>query len=263
MGRVAPLADRGRLEAFLRQAPDLYGYHLGDLDDFFWPRTRWWGLSDEAGALREVALLYQGVAPPTLLGLSRDPQGLHALLRGISDALPARVYAHLSPGALSALGLGWRSEPHGLHLKMRLCDPAPAAGLDLAQAAPLGPGDLAPLLDLYRRAYPGNWFDARMLETGFYRGVWAGQRLLSVAGVHVVSSTLGVAALGNITTDPAARGRGLAAISTAAVVGALREAGVRAIGLNVHASNAGAIGLYRRLGFEVAAEYEEHLLERA
>jgi ribosomal protein S18 acetylase RimI-like enzyme len=263
VGRVAPLADRAALGAFLGRDPALYAYHLGDLDDAFWPRTRWWGLLEPDGAPREVALLYDGGDPPTLLALSRDPAGLRELLAGLGEALPRRVYAHLSPGAREALGPRWRSEPHGLHLEMRLVDPAPADALEPVGVARLGPADLQALQELYRRAYPGNWFDPRMLATGFYFGAWREGALLSVAGVHVVSVAWRVAALGNVTTDPAARGQGLAARVTAATVRALCAAGVVEVGLNVHASNAAAIACYRRLGFAPVAEYEEHLLERA
>lgn len=259
---VAPCRDRAALEAALRRDPALYTYHLGDLDDFFWPRTRWWTLAGPGGGPAEVALLYQGADPPTLLGVSRDLTGLSALLREVQRELPAQVYAHLSPGALPALGPGWRAEPHGRHLKMRLADPGPCAAIDCARAAPLDERDLEPLLALYRAAYPGNWFDPRMLATGFYRGVRAGQRLLAVAGVHVVSVPYAVAALGNITTDPAARGQGLGRTVTAAVVQALLAAGVQEIGLHVHGQNAAAIALYRRLGFVPTAEYEEYALVR-
>lgn len=260
MGRVAAVRDRERLAAFLRRDPALYAYHLGDLDPFFWPRTRWWGLEDD-GALREVALLYEG-QPSCLLALSRDPAGLRELLGDLQGDLPARVYAHLSPGALAGLP-GWRSEPHGPHLKMRLVDPARVAAPDAGAAVGLGPGDLAEVQALYARAYPGNWFDPRMLATGCYRGLRERGELLAVAGVHVVSREFGVAALGNVTTDPRARGRGLAGLVTAAVVQGLRAQGVEEVGLNVHRDNAPAIACYRRLGFEAAAEYEEHALERA
>lgn len=259
---VAPCRDRAALEAALRRDPALYTYHLGDLDDFFWPRTRWWTLRGPDGAPDEVALLYRGVDPPTLLGISRDVTRLSALLREVEPDLPERVYAHLSPGALPALGPAWRAEPHGLHLKMRRADPAPCAAIDCARAVPLSEADLEPLLALYRAAYPGNWFDPRMLATGFYRGVRERERLLAVAGVHVVSVPYGVAALGNITTDPAARGQGLGRTVTAAVVQALAAAGVREIGLHVHSENAPAIALYRRLGFVPTAEYEEYALVR-
>jgi hypothetical protein len=42
--RLIEVDDRARLEAWLRRDPAMHLYELGDLDDFFWPRTRWYGL---------------------------------------------------------------------------------------------------------------------------------------------------------------------------------------------------------------------------
>jgi hypothetical protein len=50
--------------------------------------------------------------------------------------------------------------------------------------------DLPAIETLYRQSYPGNWFDARMLDTKQYFGVRdeAGA-LTCIAGVHVFSAT--------------------------------------------------------------------------
>ena len=81
-----------------------------------------------------------------------------------------------------------------------------------------------------------------------------------VAGVHVHSPAMRVAALGNIATHTRARGRGLASAVTAALCHRLAPE-VDLIGLNVAARNAAAIACYRRVGFEPIAEYEELLVE--
>src|SRR5438093_529591 len=82
-----------------------------------------------------------------------------------------------------------------------------------------------------------NWFDPRMLETGHYYGIRQDGTLLSIAGVHVYSPRYRVAALGNITTRPAARGHGLATLVTAKLCQELLRS-VDEIGLNVRADNA-------------------------
>jgi ribosomal protein S18 acetylase RimI-like enzyme len=117
--------------------------------------------------------------------------------------------------------------------------------------------DLAALQELYRVAYPDNWFDARMLETGYYCGIRDAERWLAVAGVHVVSRVHKVAALGNVVTAESLRGRGLGSAVTAALCQKLLRDGIEVIGLNVMRDNAAAIACYRKLGFEVIAEYEE------
>ena len=40
------LHDKAVIEGFLRRNPLLHIYPLGDLDDFFWPHTTWYGLQD-------------------------------------------------------------------------------------------------------------------------------------------------------------------------------------------------------------------------
>lgn len=41
------LKDRGEIEGFLRGDPALHVYSIGDLDDFFWPHTTWFGWEEE------------------------------------------------------------------------------------------------------------------------------------------------------------------------------------------------------------------------
>jgi RimJ/RimL family protein N-acetyltransferase len=249
---MAPLArsvhDRTELAALLRRNAALHTYELGDLDDFFWPYTTWYRRDDA------VALLYHGLELPTLIALA-PPEPLAGLLKGLGPLLPRRFYAHLSPGGAAALADDFRGDPHGLHHKMALTDHA-----KLHAATPageiLGPDDLPDLLRLYAEAYPGNWFDRRMVETGHYVGVRRDGALVAVAGVHVWSPVYRVAALGNVTTHPAARGQGLATATLAALSRRLLET-VDVISLNVKADNASAITVYDRLGFTPVADYDE------
>ena len=40
------LHDKDRIEALLRRDTFLNIYQLGDLDDYFWPHTTWYALTD-------------------------------------------------------------------------------------------------------------------------------------------------------------------------------------------------------------------------
>ena len=227
----------------------------GDLDPFFWPRTTWWAAvpCDEIAAL---ALLYRGPSIATLLVLERgDVAAARWLLGALSQKLAEPFYAHFSPGLADALGDRERTL-HGAHRKMtlRTLPEVEPAGVDR-----LGAGDRIALQDLYARAYPSNWFDPRMLETGEYFGVRQSNRIIAVAGVQVVSPGQGVAALGNIVTDPDHRRRGLARRCTAAVCRLLLRR-VDIVALNVATDNEGAIACYRELGFENTAPYEEWMV---
>ncbi|MCH9684202.1 MAG: GNAT family N-acetyltransferase [Deltaproteobacteria bacterium] len=257
---VIEIVDREPIERFARRDLGMHLYELGDLDPFFWPHTQWFGLPRADGELAALALLYGSPQIPTLLALGRqDSEATAQLLAAIAPRIPLPVYAHLVPGQLTILGDRVRPQAHGLHLKMEHRDRDRLA-LRTDDVDRLGPSDHDDLLELYGRSYPGNWFDARMLETGQYYGIRSEGALVCVAGVHVYSPRYRVAALGNVTTDPGARGRGLARRATARLCRSL-YATVDTIGLNVHADNQAAIACYRSLGFETIGEYEEFALE--
>ncbi len=249
-----------QIETFVRRDLAMHLYELGDLDPFFWPHTQWFGLPGADEGLAALALLYRGPGVPTLLALGRDDPGATAqLLELVADQIPLPAYAHLLPGQRSRLGDRMQIRPFGLHLKMAHRDRDRLA-IRTDDVQRLGPADRTDLEALYLRSYPGNWFDGRMLDTGQYYGIRGEGQLLCVAGVHVYSPRYRVAALGNVTTDPAARGRGLARRATAHLCRSL-YATVETIGLNVQADNQAAISCYRSLGFEEIGQYEEFALD--
>ncbi len=253
--RLVSLHDRAVIAALLERDAPLHLYALGDLDDFFWPTTLWYGLEID-GTLRQVLLGYLAEAQLVLHALSAGPPAeLQALLRLARPFLPSQIYAHMTPGAEAALAAHYTIDRHGRHRKLLLDPLAFTAGDDAAVTA-LGPADLADMLALYDVGYPGNWFDPRMLATGQYRGLRIDGQLVSIAGVHVHAPERGIAVLGNIVTHPAYRGRGLAARVTAGVCRDLLPQ-TRWIGLNVRADNHAARACYQRLGFVDTAEYDE------
>jgi ribosomal protein S18 acetylase RimI-like enzyme len=250
------LHDRAALERWLRRDPRLHLYELGDLDDFFWPHTTWYGL-EEGAELVSVALLYTSGELPVLVALGA---GAPALVAQLASVLPRRFYAHLEPGAAGALGAAWNVAPRGVHDRMVLIRPAHLEDVDSHEAVPLDATHASELETFYASAYPGNWFDRRMLETGGYRAVRRDERIVSVAGVHVLSRRYRVAALGNVATNAAFRGRGLGRVVCAALCKDL--VGIaEPVGLNVLASNAAAVALYEQLGFVRVAQYEEAMVE--
>lgn len=236
--------DRDELAALLRKDPALHAYELGDLDDFFWPYTTWYRHGDA------TALVYHGQPTPTLLAFA-EPADLDPLLDRLAPLLPHTFYAHLSPGA-APTGFT-RQEGGGPHHKMalRALDPGVPPEGDVLDTA-----DREDLDRLYADAYPGNWFDERMLETGQYVGIRRDGRIVAVAGVHVWSPVYRVSAIGNVTVHPDHRGRGLAQRVTAALCRRLRRT-TDVITLNVKADNAVAVAVYERLGFATVADYDE------
>jgi GNAT superfamily N-acetyltransferase len=265
---LRPLTEKAGIERFLRRDPEFYLYGLGDLDDFFWPHTVWYG-QEEDGELTDVVLVYTAQAQPTVVAASRCPARLRNLLRAVAPLLPEQFYAHLSPGVGEALAGTHRLDAHGLHHKMALRDVSCIAGVDgrpHAGSANAGPirltrRDLTDLAQLYEQSYLGNWFDPRMLATRQYFGLRVDGRLVSAAGVHVYSERYRVAAVGNVVTHPACRNRGYARQVTARLCRSLLEK-VEHIGLHVKADNEAALACYRKLGFEIIASYSEFMVEK-
>jgi len=254
------LHDKEEIERFLRKDLYLHIYSIGDLDDFFWPYTTWYGSKPE-GRIEALALMYTGLSIPTLLALSNEHEIMAGLLTSMQHLLPCRFYAHLSPGLETVLGATHNLESHGQHYKMALSNQTKVSHIDCSEVVRLGMKDLAAVQELYEKSYAGNWFDARMLETNQYFGIPEGDRLISIAGIHVYSPRYKVAAIGNITTLPECRNRGFGARVTAALCRSLRREGI-SIGLNVKTDNHAAITCYEGIGFEKVATYGEFMVQR-
>ncbi len=253
--RTMCLHDRVTIAELLRRNLDMRLYEIGDLDDFFWPSTTWYALEDTE-VIHELVLAYNAGDLLVLLAqVTSSPELLRKLLESLRHLLPQRFYSHLPPGLADCFAT-YPAETHGLHDKMILIDTARLAEFDTSKVVGFAPADEAELRAFYDAVYPGNWFDPRMLATGKYYGYREEGQILSVAGVHVYSPTQRVATLGNITTHPAARGRGLATLVTAHLCRTLLGS-VDRIGLNVRSDNIAAIACYSRLGFERVGQYEE------
>jgi ribosomal protein S18 acetylase RimI-like enzyme len=252
--------DKKEIERFLRKDVYLHIYSIGDLDNFFWPYTSWYGSKSNEN-IDAVALLYVGLSLPTLLALSNEHEVMAELLTSIQHLLPFRFYAHLSPGLETVLGTTHDLESHGEHCKMALADETLTSKYDRSGIVRLSMKDLTAIKRLYKESYPENWFDPRMLETGQYFGIMEVNRLVSIAGIHVYSPQYKVAALGNITTLPAYRSKGYGSRVTATLCQSLCREGIR-IGLNVKTDNTTAISCYKRIGFEIVASYEEFMVQR-
>jgi predicted GNAT family acetyltransferase len=253
------LHAKAEIAAVLGRNPALHIYLVGDLDEFFWPYTAWYALAD-ANTIQAIVLLYHATDVPTLLALTEAPNdAMQMLLHSMKRVLPQQIYAHLNPEYVPLLAAAYDVQSHGLHQRMLLRDPERVAAVDTSECVSLSVVDLDDLQRLYATSYPGNWFDARMLETGYYYGTRRDGELVSVAGIHVYAPAYRVAALGNITTHPAFRSQGLGMAVTAKVCQALLPM-VDHIGLNVHVDNARAIASYTKLGFEPITIFEECML---
>lgn len=254
--------DKERLWKHFQKDPVLFAYHIGDLDDFFFPQCQWAAsyTTRRHPIVRDVVLIYHGGSIPTVLAFGTEPD-YPDLIGEMLDILPSRFYSHFQSNCRRVLESQYRLQPLGAHLKMKLTELKPAECAADIHVVTLSHDHLPSIERLYERAYPGNYFIPRMLETGWYRGIWSDSQLVAVAGVHVVSDEYKIAVLGNIATDPKYRGRGLARQVTGRLVEELAGQ-EKLICLNVKADNKAAIDCYEALGFVKIHEYEEALCER-
>ncbi|MBI9105670.1 MAG: GNAT family N-acetyltransferase [Spirochaetales bacterium] len=254
------LHEKDEIIGLFEHDPYLNIYGLGDLDDLFWPRTCWYGYR-EKGKLAAAVCLYAGPDVPTLLALSDDAAAMTRLLEDVRYLLPYKFFAHLSPGLEKLFTESHDFESAKTHYKMALSGGNLLSDSGADEIVRLTSGDISLLQALYAMSYPGNWFDPDMLDQNRYFGIKKDGRLLCVAGTHVYSPAYRAAAIGNITTLPAHRGRGLAGIVTSRLCRMLLSEGLR-VGLNVSTENKPAIACYERIGFRINAEYSEFTLQR-
>ena len=259
---VAYSTDKVRLLDHFRKDPALFAYHIGDLDPFHFDLCSWAVLPDESGWIEECILFYRGLATPTVLAFGLGER-FEDFLVELMPELPPSFFGHFQERSREVLTRAYRLTDYGNNYKMQLMDFKPAAlSIDRDNIVSLTPDHLPLLEELYSEAYPGNFFMPRMLESGKYLGYMEQDHLAAVTGVHVYSEEFGVCALGNITTHPSYRNRGLATQLTSVLLEQVTAKNL-AVCLNVRVVNAAAIKSYQKLGFEIVHEYREGLLEKA
>ncbi len=254
------IQNREKIARFLQLNPALYLYALGDLDDFFWPNTQWFGLEVKE-KLTALTFLYTGGKSVTLLGFCEDREPMRVLLSSLLPLLPPNFHAQLSPGLEDLFESRYLREEYGEYSRMILQNPEKVLSYDCREVCSLSESDLEDIETLYKESYPENWFDPSMLKTGKYFGVRKNDKLVSIAGIHVFSERYQVAALGNITTHPEWRGEGLGMQATAKVCQSLNGL-VKTTGLNVKTNNFSAIRCYQKLGFEKSFDFKEYVFFR-
>lgn len=99
------------------------------------------------------------------------------------------------------------------------------------------------------------------IDDGVYYGIIDDEKLISIAGTHVVSRREGVAVVGNVFTHPRFRGQGHAKKVTAAVSSELLRTCPLVV-LTVEEKNEPAVAAYRRIGYEPVCTLHETPLIR-
>jgi len=248
--------DRDALIVLFGRDTSAHLYGLADLEDQYWSRSTWWARGDAAVGLIGIP----GSDASVVYAVSAaDPEGTKSLLADLAAAgdLPDQFTITGPTGLRAALSpsrqVGW----YASHQKMLLVkrtnndhasDPTPRRlGLDHSAS-----------IEALRSTDPDSsgFFYPGLVEIGPYFGVFLGDELVAMAGVHVASRRFDVVAIGNVFTRRDHRGNGLANIVMLRLLEELRRE-YSWIGLNVETANLGAIRLYERLGFEWVMNYDE------
>lgn len=214
----------------LRLDPVWSAYALCDLEPRVAPWAEWRTSGDA------LLLLYREFATPILFA-TPGAEGLIGQLK--EERVSLQVPLSLEP----ALRERFAEVTTNRVIRMWLAGAPPAEEAEALR-------DAAEIEALYATGEAPDFFHASMLADEAFRGLRNAEgQLVAVAGTHTVSDTESVAAIGNVFVHPAARGRGLGARVVSATASVLARRGIRTIVLNVREANAGAVRLYRRLGF--------------
>jgi ribosomal protein S18 acetylase RimI-like enzyme len=236
------------IKLLLERDREWCAYALADLYPPYAQHSHWYSDKDA------VLLIYRGLQPPILFA---DGDGTQ-MRRLFESVPPGRYQFGLLPDHLALLEKRLEREHESVMWRMALArERFPGMRSD-DDVVPLGIGDLRELLDLFDEHpdQPDSFAESQLVG-GFFFGIREEAKLVAVAGTHVVSPQAGVAALGNVFTHPAWRGRGYSRRATAALVDTLLKRDFPTIVLNVALDNHAALAIYRHLGFWPVCGYHE------
>jgi RimJ/RimL family protein N-acetyltransferase len=241
-------ADAARM--FLERDRLMAAYALADIDQPEIEGARWW-IARRDGDIAAVVLIVEGLPfrPCFATGAS---DGLAAIFR---EAIrEPRVLLATPPRSRGAIEMTYRFErvDHMRRMYVNIQRFRPRINQEVKR---LGAEDLDAVIDLYGHA-SRTYFTPERMRREIYFGVFQADTLVSAAGTHVRSKRSGLAAVGNVLTRLAYRGRGLARSCTSAVTETALEQH-RDVVLNVREENAPAIAVYERLGYQTHGQFIE------
>jgi ribosomal protein S18 acetylase RimI-like enzyme len=237
---VERLADPEAVRPLLEEQRTYAAYALAHLDPRLFPRSEWWHAHGPQG--QALVVHSRSGLGPALVALG-DPQALDALCRLHPGPRLTFATFHLDHLAVAQRHFVLSRPGPSLRMSVSAASFRPAAG----PAQRLHKADIGAVNALQHSEGLGS-YPAAVLNSGLYYGVYADQKLVSMAGTHVVAPSQGLALVGNIMTHPRYRGQGYGSIATSAVTAELLKTCPDVL-LTVDARNEIAIRLYERLGY--------------
>lgn len=218
-------------------------------------RPIWRALATRHAHMREgdeLAVRYPRDVSPFVVGRDASPEAVATMVALIGEGEEISLAEVAPPSAPPGV-----SETR-LPLFQMVWDSFPEAGESAFDIQPLDEADAADMLALATLTRPGP-FRSRTHTMGRFFGVREGGQLIAMAGERLHAP--GFHEISAVCTHPDYRGRGLGAALMRKVGARMLEEGDQPF-LHTYASNATAIALYRKLGFEVRAELTHAIWKR-
>jgi RimJ/RimL family protein N-acetyltransferase len=250
-----PIAARPHVEYLVRRVGDVdelrrmlspqrayAAYALGQLQPDLFGRSEWWAARSAHG---QALLLHSRGGLGSALFTLGEVDGLEALLR--LHPGPRHTFLTCQVHHLPTVLRRYYVSEHQSMLRMLVDRNSfrPFAG----KARRLSGRDVRQINHLYRADGTPAFYTAQNVDEAVYYGAHDGDRLVAVAGTHVISPADAIAVVGNVFTHPRYRGRGLGTLVTGAVVQHVLATGCREVVLSVDPRNEAAVRAYQRLGF--------------
>lgn len=248
--RIDEQASVQEVRAFLEHDRLLAAYALADLAPSGGEDARWWLARREGQAVACVLLVEMlPFRPCFAVG---ESEALSAIFR--EAVREPRIIVATPVGGRLAVESTYRFERCDAMYRMAVNERSFRSSVSHTVVR-LNADHLEAVIDLYGNA-SRSYFTSERLQREIYYGIYSGKTLVSAAGTHVRSAVAGIAAVGNVLTRIAFRGRHMAGSCTSAVTEAALE-GHRDVVLNVRQGNDPAIAVYERLGYATHASFVE------
>ena len=253
--RIREVRDRNALDAVLSANRAYAAYALAHLEAVPFERSRFWLAESTEG----TGIVLHADAMGATMFAGGHPLAVDAILS--LHPGPRRAYlSTCAPEHLAVIERTYRvSAP--LHMVRMSATTASFIAVE-GEVRRLRGRDVNAINGLYATEGAPSRYTPDQIDRAIYFGAFAGDRLVSVAGTHVVSPEMSIGVVGNVFTHPSHRGLGLATRTTARVTNELFASGCSLVALTVDPENAQAVRAYEKLGYAAGAAVVEAHLER-
>lgn len=237
---IRKLTSTSEIEFYLQKSRNYAVTAYAHLEPGFPDISKWLVIEDNQRFA--LCLIAKGLFPNYVFTLG-DPALLDILMQ--STRLPGRTFITCQPDHLQIVEnhyeLEWQLSMKRMVVTRETFQPK------AEKATRLKPAQVKELNKLYDLEHSGN-FSSIQIRRGVFFGIWHDNRLVAIAGTHLIARSYGIAYVGNVMTHPAYRNQGLATICASAVTAELLGLCTEVV-LNVEAHNLPAVRSYTSLGY--------------